>query len=82
MRVWASTSIGLWATDMFLVMRTHTVSPATNQVLWQVVSRPFDNKQAAENWRDFCEQDYLEGHPKGKHKFFVIETDFTQMLPG
>jgi hypothetical protein len=66
---------------MFLVMRTHTVSHTANQVLWQVVSKPFATKQEAENWRDFCELDYVEDHPKGKHKFFVIETDFIQTLP-
>jgi hypothetical protein len=67
---------------MFLVMRTHTSSHTAARVLWQVVSRPFETKQAADNWRGFCELDYLKDHPKGKHKFFVIETDFTQTLPG
>lgn len=67
---------------MFLVMRTHTVSHTAAHVLWQVMSKPFDTRQDAENWRDFCESDYAEDHPKDTHKFFVIETDFNNLLPG
>lgn len=67
---------------MFLVMRTHTMSHTSATVLWQVVSRPFDNRAAADTWRDFCESDYIEDNPKGAHKFFVIETEFAQLLPG
>ena len=66
---------------MFLVMRTHTVSHAANQVLWQVASKPFITREEAENWCEFCQSDYLEDSPKGVHKFFVIETEFTQLLP-
>ena len=66
---------------MFLVMRTHTVSHTSKQVLWQVASRPFTTRQDAENWCEFCQSDYLADNPRGAHKFFVIETDFTKLLP-
>ncbi len=66
---------------MFLVMRTHTLSHVADKVLWQVVSKPFQTRQQAQDWCDFCESDYLEENPKGLHKFFVIETDFTRLLP-
>lgn len=61
---------------MFLVMRTHTRSHTAEKVLWRRESRPFATRQEAENWRDFCAQEYREEHPQGPHRFFVIETDF------
>lgn len=66
---------------MFLVMRTHTVSHVASPVLWQVASRPFGTRQEADLWCEFCQLDYLDDHPNGVHKFFVIETDFTQLIP-
>lgn len=66
---------------MFLVMRTHTRSHLATQVLWRVESRPFATRQEAEGWREFCESEYLEEHPRGPHRFFVIETDFEGTLP-
>lgn len=66
---------------MFLVMRTHTVSHAARRVSWQVISRPFDTRQAAEDFRCFCEAEYREEQPRGTHRFFVIETDFQGTLP-
>lgn len=65
---------------MFIVMRTHTRSHTTKNVLWQVSSRPFDTQESAQNWCEFMQQEYLEENPKGPHKFFVIWTDFPQTL--
>lgn len=65
---------------MFIVMRTHTRSHTTQNVLWQVASRNFHTKESAQNWCEFMQQEYAEEHPKGPHKFFVIETDFPHKL--
>jgi len=66
---------------MFLVMRTHTLSHCADTVLWQVVSKPFDSRSKAQEWCEFCQAEYLDNHPKGVHKFFVIETDFAMTIP-
>lgn len=66
---------------MFLVMRTHTVSHMSRRVLWQVISRPFDTRPQAEAWCQHCEAEYRDEHPRGVHRFFVIETDFAGTLP-
>lgn len=66
---------------MFRVMRTHTRSPVARHLLWQVASRPFNTRQEAEDWRDFCTSEYRDEHPQGSHVFFVIETDFDGQLP-
>lgn len=66
---------------MFLVMRTHTVSHTSTQVLWRVESKPFDTYLQAQNWKEFCESEYREENPKGPHKFFVVETDFQGTIP-
>lgn len=60
---------------VFRVMKTHTSSGS--KVLWSVESRAFKTRMAAEDWREFLESQYREEHPKGPHRFFVIETDFT-----
>lgn len=59
---------------MFIVMRTHSPSTDKRGGLWQVVSRPFGSHQAAQNWCEFMQKEYQEDHPRGSHKFFVIET--------
>jgi hypothetical protein len=56
---------------MFYVVRTH--SHTDRQQLWKVESRPMHSRDACESWKNFCESEYREEHPKGKHKFFVIE---------
>ena len=66
---------------MFVVMKTHTVSHHVEKVLWQVMSKFFDTRDDAELWRDFMQAEYAEEHPKGVHRFFVVETDFTHTLP-
>jgi hypothetical protein len=65
---------------MFIVMRTHTQAHYAKKVMWQVVSRPFERKQDADFYKDFCQKEYNEETPKGTQKFFVIETDFTGTL--
>jgi hypothetical protein len=60
---------------MFLVMRTNTLSHCAKKVKWQVESRGFQRREDAEGWRDFCQKEYKEETPKGRHKFFVIETE-------
>lgn len=67
---------------MFLVMRTHTMHHDAKKVLWEVSSRPFLTREAADSWCEFMQNDYLEDNPRGPHKFFVIETDFgPKLLP-
>lgn len=56
---------------MFYVVRTH--SHTDRQCLWKVMSRAFPERTYAEGWRDFVELEYREEHPRGKHKFFVVE---------
>ena len=66
---------------MFLVMRTHTLKQRSRPVLWQVASQPFSTKEEAEGWQTFLEEEYLEESPRGKHKFFVVETSFKGTVP-
>jgi hypothetical protein len=56
---------------MFYVIRTH--SHTDKQQLWKVMSRGIKEKQQCDDWKDFCEQQYLEENPNGHHKFFVVE---------
>lgn len=66
---------------MFLVMRTHTIGHAVPRVKWQVESRPIKDRRTAEGLCEHLQESYLEQHPRGRHKFFVIETDFPHLTP-
>lgn len=59
---------------MFVVMRTHSRSTRGRGALWQVMSRDFRTREEAEGWCQFLQEEYQELHPRGAHKFFVIET--------
>lgn len=61
---------------MFLVMRTNTLSHCSKKVTWKVESREFQRKEDADFYRDFAQKEYDQENPKGRHKFFVIETEF------
>ena len=65
---------------MFIVMRTYTKKHNTRSVLWKVESRHFGRKEDAEFFRNFVEREYQREVPKGTHKFFVVETDFKELL--
>jgi len=66
---------------MFVVMSTHSPSTDRRGALLQVVSKAFRSREEADSWRDFCETEYLDEHPRGPHKFFVIETEFWGFKP-
>ena len=65
---------------MFLVMRTYTQSHCARKVLWTVISRPFNTREDADFYKEFSQNEYNKEKPKGKQKFFVIETDFPHTL--
>lgn len=53
----------------YYVMRTHTISPASKENLYKLVSRRFTEKRSAIDWKDFCESQ----ENNKKHRFFIVE---------